>query len=80
VVSGPATIKLESVKLRIKNPSVDFPEEGIERQWKGIVLGPHKELQPMDLNIEYGEIKFDDYDGTDPSQWWQQLRGGSRKT
>ncbi|KAJ7743295.1 hypothetical protein B0H14DRAFT_2637484 [Mycena olivaceomarginata] len=71
VVSGPPTIKLESVKLRIKNPSVDFPEEGIERQWKGIVLGPHKELQPMDLNIAYGEIKFDDFDGTDPSQWWQ---------
>ncbi|KAJ7817385.1 hypothetical protein B0H14DRAFT_3742375 [Mycena olivaceomarginata] len=71
VVSGPPTIKLESVKLRIKNPSVDFPEEGIERQWKGIALGPHKELQPMDLNIEYGEIKFDDYDATDPSQWRQ---------
>ncbi|KAJ7757679.1 hypothetical protein B0H14DRAFT_2634865 [Mycena olivaceomarginata] len=54
--SGPPMIKLESVTLRTENPSMDFPEEGVEQQWKGIILGPHKDLEPMELNIVYEEI------------------------
>jgi hypothetical protein len=38
-----------------KTPA-DFPEEGVEWWWKGIILGPHKDLEVMELNITYGVI------------------------
>ncbi|KAJ7321837.1 hypothetical protein DFH08DRAFT_818214 [Mycena albidolilacea] len=34
----------------------DFPEEGVKWWWKGIILGPHKDLELIELNIVYGEI------------------------